>query len=280
MPKLSDTFTVGAFEVAALSDGAPDRALEQFFVGAQPGEWTAALGITDPKQPMPFNFGTFLVRGRGQTLLIDSGYGPPARSMGIPGGGELLDRMADLGVTPEEVQTIVHTHLHPDHCGWDVGEDRRTLTFPNAVIFVSRVELDYWLHETAEGDPRSAQAREAITPPKEQGRVATFDGEVDVIPGVTTVPTPGHTPGHTSVLISSQNEHLLVVGDAAHHPVHLEHHDWIPQVDLNPAESKRSRARLAALAVEKDAVVTGGHFPILTRGKLRRVETGYRWEAL
>ena len=92
------------------------------------------------------------------------------------------------------------------------------------------------------------------------------------------IPTPGHTPGHCSMLLTSQGEHLVILGDAAHHPVHLEHHDWIPEVDLDPAESTRSRGKIAALAVEKDALVTGGHFPILTLGHVRRVESGYRWE--
>jgi glyoxylase-like metal-dependent hydrolase (beta-lactamase superfamily II) len=279
MAKLSETFQLGAFDIAALSDGAPERALEHFFHGVEAAEWTQALGITDPKQPLPFNFGTFLIRGGGQTVLVDSGVGPSARSMGMPGGGELLDRLGDLGVAVDEVTIVVHTHLHADHCGWDVTEDEGGLTFPNAVIFVSRVELDYWLHE-APDDARSGAARRAIVPPKEAGRVATFDGEVNVVTGVTTVPTPGHTPGHTSVLVSSQGEHLIILGDAAHHPVHLEHHDWIPEVDLDPEESKRSRAKVAALAVEKEALVTGGHFPILTLGRLRRSEAGYRWEAM
>jgi glyoxylase-like metal-dependent hydrolase (beta-lactamase superfamily II) len=82
------------------------------------------------------------------------------------------------------------------------------------------------------------------------------------------------------VLVASQGEHLVIVGDAAHHPVHLEHHAWIPQVDVDPAESARSRAKVAQLAVDKDAIVTGGHFPILTLGRVRKVGTEYQWETL
>ncbi len=82
----------------------------------------------------------------------------------------------------------------------------------------------------------------------------------------------------SSMLLTSQGEHLVITGDAADHPVHLERHDWIPGFDLDHEQSARSRAKLAALAVEKDALVTGGHFPILSLGRLRRVEAGYRWE--
>ncbi|MDA1061934.1 MAG: hypothetical protein O2895_03360 [Chloroflexi bacterium] len=80
--------------------------------------------------------------------------------------------------------------------------------------------------------------------------------------------------------MASEGAHLVLLGDAAHHPIHLERHDWIPGVDLDPAESRRSRAKLARLAVEHDAVVTGGHFPILSLGKVRAVDGGYQWEAL
>jgi glyoxylase-like metal-dependent hydrolase (beta-lactamase superfamily II) len=281
MPKLSETFKVGTLEIAALSDGAPERALGGFFHDVDAAEWTRAVGITDPEQPLPFNFGSFLVRGGGRTVLIDSGLGAPARTMGMPGGGELLERLAELGVKREDVEIVVHTHLHSDHCGWNVsGEDDSELTFSKAIIFVSRVELDYWVSEEQDGNPTAAGARRGIVAARYAGRVATFDGEIDVTHGMTTVPTPGHTPGHTSVLISSEGENLLIVGDAAHHPVHLEHHDWIPGVDIDKAESKRSRQKIAALAVEKNAIITGGHFPILTLGRLERVDAGYRWKPI
>jgi glyoxylase-like metal-dependent hydrolase (beta-lactamase superfamily II) len=92
------------------------------------------------------------------------------------------------------------------------------------------------------------------------------------------VPTLGHTPGHTSYIVACGGGHLLITGDAAHHPVHFEHPDWVPGVDLEPERSKASRGVLSALAVERDALVTGGHFPILTLGRLRRTPDGYAWE--
>ncbi|MEE8337062.1 MAG: MBL fold metallo-hydrolase [Dehalococcoidia bacterium] len=281
MSRLSETFEIGALSVAALSDGAPDRPLGGFFHGVDAADWTQALGITDAEQPVPFNFGTFLIRGDGHTTLVDTGLGAPAAAMDVPGGGELLTRLDEQGVAPADVDTIVHTHLHGDHCGWNVsGEDGGHLTFPNATIHLSQLELDYWLQPELDGTDRAVAARRAIVPPQSEGHVETFDGEHAVSDSLTMVPTPGHTPGHCSVLLASQGEHLVILGDAGHHPVHLEHHDWFPGVDLDPAESTRSRGKIAALAVEKDATVTGGHFPILTLGKLRRVEGGYQWEGL
>lgn len=275
--RLSSQFTVGRVRVAAISDGAPDRSLGGFFHGIEASEWTAVLGVTDAETPVPFNFGSFLIRDGSRTILVDSGFGTPARTMGIPGGGELLDRIADLGVAREEIDAVFHTHLHPDHCGWNVGEDDE-LTFPNAEILVSQTELDFWLTDASAPADRAAVAKKQTLPYRAIDRIRTFDGEQEVAPGITAIPTPGHTPGHASLMLASGGEHLLITGDAAHHPVHFEHHDWIPGIDLDPAESTRSRGKLSALAVERGALVTGGHFPILTLGRVRRTADGYAWE--
>ncbi|MBI2887756.1 MAG: MBL fold metallo-hydrolase [Chloroflexi bacterium] len=279
MAVLSKTFTLGRLSVAALSDGAPMRALGGFFNGVDPAEWTKALGITNPEEPLPFNFGIFLVRGDGHTVLIDTGQGARVRGQ-FEGGGELLARLRELGVRPEEVDTILHTHLHGDHCGWNVDDDAGgALTFPNAAVWVHQKELDYWTSSASDSNPQSQYSRSRILPAQAADRVQTFDGEKAVHPGMTMIPTPGHTPGHCSVLLVSSGDKLLILGDAAHHPVHLERHDWLPGVDLDPAESTRSRGVVAARAVTENALVTGGHFPILTMGRLRRVGQGYKWEA-
>ncbi len=279
--RLSAQFTVGTVRVAALSDGAPDRPLGGFFHGVETAEWTRALGIGDSETQVPFNFGTFLLRDGQRTVLVDSGFGTPARTMGIPGGGELLSRLDELGVRREELDLVFHTHLHPDHCGWDTtageGGEGEELTFPNAEIVVARAELDFWLGADAPED-RAAVARRQMLPYQAASRIRTFEGEYEVTPGITAIPTPGHTPGHSSLLLASGGQHLVITGDAAHHPVHFEHHDWIPGVDLDPAESTRSRGRLSALAAEREALVTGGHFPILTLGQVRRTGEGYTWE--
>lgn len=281
MSRLSETFRIGDLVVAALSDGAPDRAVDGFFHGADDADWTKALGITDPQDPVPFNFGSFLIRGDGHMTMVDTGFGAGGRDMDMPGGGELLIRLSELDISPSEIDTIVITHLHYDHCGWNINDDQSgALTFPNATVYLHQRELEYWTTAESDANSMASDARGRIIPVQEAGRVLTFDGEHAISDAVTMVPTPGHTPGHSSVMVASQGEHLLILGDAAHHPVHLEHHDWIPQVDLDPEETQRSRTKLAALAADRDAVVTGGHFPILTLGKVRRIEGGYRWDGL
>lgn len=281
MPQLSDSFTIGGLEIAALSDGAPERALGGFFHNVDPGAWTKAIGITDPEDPVPFNFGSFLISGDGHQTLIDTGYGVPARTMGIPGGGELPQRLADLGIQPEQIDRVIHTHLHGDHVGWNIHDDENDrVMFPNATFYVSRTELNYWTSSASDKNAMAANVRRRINPIVEAGLVEPTDGEFAVSKALTMVPTPGHTPGHCTVLAASQNQHLLLLGDAAHHPIHLENHDWIPQVDLDPAESTRSRKKIARLAIEKNALVTSGHFPILSLGYISESNTGYKWKPI
>ncbi len=276
--KLQATFRIGALDVSALSDGAPERALGHFFVGADEQDWMRAIGVTHPKDPVPFNFGAFLVRGDDHVVLVDSGYGARMRGSDVPGGGELPERLAELGVAREDVDLIVHTHLHADHCGWDVDDTEGGLMFPNATVHVARAELDYWLRDPSADPDGASNARSRLAPADLAGRIRPADGETAVTPSLSMLPTPGHTPGHCSVMLTSEEQHLLILGDVAHHPVHLEQHDWIPRVDLDPAESQRSRRRMAELAVARDALVTGGHFPILTLGRIRRDPAGFRWE--
>jgi glyoxylase-like metal-dependent hydrolase (beta-lactamase superfamily II) len=179
MSRLLETFRVGGLEISAISDGAPDRPLGGFFYEVPVEEWTKALGLSSPEELVPFNMGAFLVRGDGHVTLVDSGLGVRARQMGIPGGGELPQRLAELGVRPEEIDTVVHTHLHFDHCGWDIdGANGNVPMFPNADVHVSERELNYWFDPANDGKPQVADARAAMTPLREAGRVKTFEGRV------------------------------------------------------------------------------------------------------
>ena len=238
------------------------------------------VGITSPADPVPFNLGGFLIRGDGRTTLVDAGYGVFARAPGAPGCGEVLERIAELSVALDEVDAVVQTHLHPDHLGWLVDEDRdRALTFPNATVFVSRSELDHWLGPAAD-PPRLECVRRCILPVQEAARIEPVDGERTLTPSLTILPTPGHAPGHCSLLLSSGGERLLITGDVAYHPAHLVRPEWPTLLEHDPAHAERSRRKVAELAIAQDALVTGGHFGIPTLGRLCRVETGYAWDAV
>jgi len=148
------------------------------------------------------------------------------------------------------------------------------------MVYVHETELKYWTTALSDDNKMSAFVRSRIDPVLRAGRITTFDRQFEVSTAVTALPTPGHTPGHCSVLVTSDGAQALLLGDVAHHPIHLEHHNWLPRIDLDPPESIRSRAKMAALAVETDALVTAPHMPILTLGRLRRRGGQYRYVAV
>lgn len=278
--RLSATFKVGNVSVAALSDAATEMPLPGFFDEVPDEEWTSALGIDTPGTSVPFNFGSFLLRGSGRTVLLDTGFGEQGPYAEAKGAAGLLDRIRDLGVGLDEIDAVIHTHLHFDHVGWNTVTEggERVPTFRNAVWRVSEEEINWWDGGAAQPHPNYEHIlRDVFDPIVEYGKVESFSGERLVEPFLTSIPTPGHTPGHTSFLLSSAGEHLLLVGDAAHHPEHLVHHDWVPAVDNDPRETTRSRRRIVDLAIEKDAMVTGGHFPILTIGKLSEIDNAIKF---
>lgn len=278
MARLSASFSVGRLTVHHLSDGAEIAPRASWFTGIDPSVWAPAVGVNGADALFPVNYGGFAITGDGHVTLIDTGFGPTARHRaGLEGGGGMLERLAEAGIAASDVDLVLQTHLHSDHCGWLVREDGRTLGFPNATVFLHEKELAYWTTEASDANPMSAFVRTRIAPVRAAGQLRTFDGESPISAAVTALPTPGHTPGHSSAIVTSVGEHVLLLGDVAHHPIHLVHHDWLPRIDLDPADSVRSRARMAALAVEKDAIVTAPHMPILTLGRLRPLGEGYEY---
>ena len=275
---LTFAFMVGAARVDLISDGASMEALGRLFGGIAPDRWTAALGVPDAATPVGFNYGAVLVRADLRTILIDTGYGYLRRQPGMPGSGELPDRLDELGVSADAIDTVVHTHMHSDHCGWNVDErSQPRLLLPNARTIVAEQEVRHWFSDAVDRHPSRDYIRSRMAPLIEAGMVETTGGDHQVSPSVRTLSTPGHTPGHCSVLVESAGQTLLVLGDVAHLPIHLEHHDWLPGVDFDPDSSRRSRAMVADLAARNGWLITGGHFVIPTLGTLESSGSGYRW---
>lgn len=281
MARLSGTFRVGDLTVHQLCDGTNSGVRQSWFTGIDPAEWTAATGVADENWLFPVNFGGFVVTGDGHVTVIDTGFGKPAIGReGMEGGGGMLDRLAEIGIRREDVDRVMQTHLHIDHCGWLLEDDGGPPAFPNATVYVHQKEVEYWTTSASDGNGMQAFAQSRINPLIDQGKVSMFDAEHALSEKITLLPTPGHTPGHTSLLLASEGEHALLLGDVAHHPVHLMQHDWLPIIDLDPAESARSRRKMAELAVEKNALVTAPHMPILTLGRLFKKGDGFIYQAV
>ncbi|TDD34321.1 MBL fold metallo-hydrolase [Actinomadura sp. KC06] len=265
----SATIKVGRTRVSHVSDGVARGPRKYWFTGADPADWMPAVGVTDPDAPFTVTFGGFVVTGDGHVTVVDAGYGHRAHEIpGLAGAGEMPSALTALGIGPDDVDQVVLTHLHADHCGWLTKDDAGALTFPNATVLVNEREHAYWTSDEVDAIAFNrgvaGEVRTRLRAVEDAGRLHTFDGELRLSGAMTVLPTHGHTPGHVSVLVADGDEAAILAGDVLHHPAHVDHPCWLPSVEYEPSESIRSRKRLAALAADRNAKILAPHFPVPT----------------
>ena len=200
-----------------------------------------------------------LLRTEDATILVDTGAGPKPRAFLPNGDARLLEDLARVDVVPEDIDVVVHTHLHVDHVGW-------TGAFPNASYVVHEDDWAYFMTEASLAE--RPHLREKLLPLQ---RVERVTGETEIAPGVRVQPTPGHTPGHMSVRAGN----LAVIGDLAAHELQIADPDLVFVNDLDPQLAAATRRRVIAELAEEGAVVIAGHF--YGRGRFERAGKGFRW---
>jgi glyoxylase-like metal-dependent hydrolase (beta-lactamase superfamily II) len=267
---------LGALEVTVVNDGASWRpdATRGVVVNAQPEEVARVLaeqGITNPVLPNSWN--VTLVRTGGQTVLIDTGRGAA--------NSEMLANLRAVGVDPARIDLVVATHFHGDHIGGLLASDG-SAAFPNARIAVPAREWAFWTdagEESRAPENRRggfALTRRAFAP--YAGRVTQLAVGAEVAPGIRSVATNGHSPGHTSYLLHDDAQQLMVIGDVATSAeLFLPRPDWYPGFDQDPpAAVATRRALLDRLATDRIPFV-GYHFAMPGLGRVERAGTGYRF---
>lgn len=274
---------VGDAEVTVLLDGGmrmPNDFVPRFFPDSTPEEiaplreraFYQEFGLHQP-------VGAYLVNTGRNLFLVDCGGHPDF----MPGTGRTLEALRAAGYRPEQVDTVLLTHIHPEHA-LGLSFDGRTRNFPNAEIVVSAVDHAFWTDPSQEGRVPQGQrfiraARQAIGPYAERIRTFPIDQETEVLPGVVSVPAPGHTPGHVSYRITDQNETLLIWGDIAHQAViQLARPSWRVGVDVDADEGVRSRLRHLDMLASDRILVGGVHMPWPGFGRVvRDGEERYAW---
>jgi glyoxylase-like metal-dependent hydrolase (beta-lactamase superfamily II) len=202
----------------------------------------------------------FLIHSAGQRVLIETGSGA---YLG-PAAGHLFANLKVAGIAPETIDTILLTHMHPDHSAGLTDMATGQANFTNAELVVHENEPRHWFNDAAmaRGTDREKklmfqQAREQTVPYR--SRMRTFVAG-EVLPGITAIPCHGHTPGHTAFLIESQGERLLIWGDVVHMPeVQVSCPEISMVVDVDPVAAVASRRRIFDLAASERLLVTGMH---------------------
>ena len=215
----------------------------------------------------------YLVRTPDGLALVDSGIGPRKRR-GFP-RGRLDEALQEAGVSPADIDLVIHTHLHIDHVGWNtypIEGGESGIYFPNAKFVIQRTEWDYWMTPAMLDDPANDVLRECVQPLQDAGQLMLVDEDAKLLGAIGFIANPGHTPGHVAVEITDGSERALVIGDSCHHPFQVEHADWVSPMDVDPQLASRNRDRLFDLAAEDQRLVMGGHWEHPGWGRIVRVD--------
>jgi glyoxylase-like metal-dependent hydrolase (beta-lactamase superfamily II) len=251
---------VGALEIHPVPDGwARMPAAELLrFTGGRDDPWLPHEGFINPDGSIDLSLGGFLIRTGDRVVLIDAGAGRIQND--VYHGGELLESLAALGVTAEDVTDVVFTHLHFDHVGW--ATQKGAVVFPRATY---RCHTADWDHFVAGTNPDAGSVRK-LSPLAD--RLEPFGEDTAVAPGVTVRHAPGHTPGSAVIVVADGTERALLLGDVVHCPVELIENEWEAVVDVDPALARQTREALAKELEGSDIPVAAAHFPGLRFGRL------------
>ena len=208
------------------------------------------------------------VRSGGKLIVVDTGLQAP--------DGILLDDMKKKGVDRDAVDIVVFTHLHPDHVGWNLTNG--SPTFPKARYLIPKSDWDYWTQ------PSVLENAEHITkqvlPLKDLAVMDLIDSGYRITDELTTVPTPGHTPGHVSITIASQGERGYILGDVAHNLAQAHYTDWSPIFDVDPKLARETSHTVLNELETEGILVSAGHFPDPGFGHFVRGESRRMWQGI
>jgi glyoxylase-like metal-dependent hydrolase (beta-lactamase superfamily II) len=243
--------------------------------------WESRVTL-DERHRVPMASNCLLIRSEGKTILVDTGFGDKlsdreVENFGIEPSLGLAEHLRQLDVAPEDIDVVVNTHLHSDHCGGNTVFDsqrRPRATFQRA---------EYWVQRLEWADARYPNERtirtylpENLIPLEEDGQLRLLRGNTPVTGEVRCVVTPGHTRAHQSVVIRSQGQTAIYLGDLAPWKEYMEKLAWTPAGDVAPMETIETKRAIRQWALEEGALLIFEHDPRFTAGYLRR--TGETFE--
>ena len=237
--------------------------------------------FADERGRLKMSIHALVVETPSRRIIVDTCLGNDNENRRIPTWNNLqtsfLADLAASGYARETIDTVICTHLHVDHVGWNTMLDggRWVPTFPNARYLMGRVEFDHWTGRHDREDMEAVLA-DSVTPVWEAGLADLVETDHRICDEISLLPTLGHTPGHVSVRIASQGEEALITGDFMHHPCQVARPDWSSTADSDPAEAGRTRERMLTRLSDTPILVIGTHFAGRTAGVVVREGNAFR----
>lgn len=269
---------LGDFEITALSDGTVDLPVDKLLTNTQPGKVTTALNQSFLKAPVETSVNAYLINTGSQLVLVDTG----AAGLFGPTLGKLIGNLKAAGYQPEQVDAVVITHMHPDHVGGLVAGDQRA--FPNATVHADQHDADFWLSQAQmEKAPADAKgffqgAMASLNPYVNAGKFKGFNGDTELVPGIKAQASRGHTPGHSTYVVESKGQKLVLWGDLMHvAAVQFANPAVTIAFDTDSKAAAAQRQKAYADAAKNGYWVAASHLSFPGIGHLRREGKGYRF---
>lgn len=250
-------FQLGGLQCAVIAD-ANEPLREVDVSGFFPKDTERMLKIfREWPVPLAFSINILCVETSKERILVDSGVGFAEKDL----PGQLLDNLRAAGITPQSIDTVIISHFHRDHIGGLLDGEGKAV-FERARLVVPRLEYEYWMNEQvlATLNPDSAQ-RLRQTFGVYGGRLIVAADDTEIAPGIHYAGAPGHTPGHSAVLLESQGKRLLHFVDTMHYPIQLNALDAVPSADAQPEIAVRTRRNMVERAIAENLLVMGYHMP-------------------
>ena len=225
---------------------------------------------------------SFVVETPSRRIIVDTGIGNDKQGRTVPAWNNrnepFLDMLTQAGFAPDSIDTVLCTHLHVDHVGWNTRlvDGQWVPTFAKARYVFGRTEYEHW-RDHSDAPEKAAVFADSVQPIIDAGQADLAPDGHRLMDEITLIPTPGHSPGHMSVHIQSNGQEGLLTGDAAHHPCQMAHLGWSSTVDSDPEQAAVSRRELFSRFADTPTLVIGGHF---SAGHIRREGDAFRFEAM
>ena len=266
---------LGDFEITVINDGTNPLPVDTLLQGMSKADITAALKKNFAASPLETSFNAFLINTGSKLVLVDTGAG----GLFGPNLGKFAANLKAAGYAPEQIDEIYITHMHPDHVGGLAANGQ--MAFPNAVVRAQKQESDYWLSadmlakNPAKGDYFKG-AMASLNPYVTAGKFKPFEGDVELVPGVSSHSSKGHTPGHATYVVESKGQKLVLIGDLVHvAAVQMDHPEVTLSFDSDQKTALAERRQAFDAAARAGYMIGGAHLAFPGLGHLRKDGKGY-----